>query len=68
MNALEYTTFITMLANYIACEIDDDDVLGLLGAAITQLGDTITTISVKRQLCEKISQKQQVQKEEDFST
>jgi len=53
MSPLELTSFITALANFIACEVTDDDSLGLVGAAITQLGDTITTISLQRALCEK---------------
>ncbi|MCL2860638.1 MAG: hypothetical protein FWF46_08920 [Oscillospiraceae bacterium] len=58
MSALELTTFITFLANWIACNIDDDDVLALIGAELTQLGDTVTTISAQRQLCEKLNNKQ----------
>ena len=58
MSPLELTTFITFLANWIACNIDDDDVLGLIGAELTQLGDTVTTISMQRALCEKLNNKQ----------
>jgi len=57
MNALELTTFITMLGNWIACNVEDDDVLALLAAEITQLGDTLATIAAKRVLCDKIEEK-----------
>ena len=53
MTPLEFTSFITVLANFISSETDDNDSLGLIGAAITQLGDTITTIALQRAICEK---------------
>lgn len=49
MNALELTALITALANAIACSLSDND-LELAAAAITQLGDTLDTISVTREL------------------
>ncbi len=52
MNALELTSSITALANAIACQISDDE-LDLLAAVFTQLGDTLATISVQRDICEK---------------
>ena len=52
MNALELTSPITALANAIACQISDDE-LDLLAAVFTQLGDTLATISVQRDICEK---------------
>ncbi len=52
MNALELTSSITALANAIACQISDDK-LDLLAAVFTQLGDTLATISVQRDICEK---------------
>ena len=53
MTPLELTSLITASANFIACNTDDDDCLGLIGAAFTQLGDTLTTISLQRAICEK---------------
>jgi len=55
MTSLELTSLITAAANFIACEVPDDDVLGLLGASFTQLGDTLTTIRLHRALNEKLS-------------
>lgn len=52
MNALELTSSITALANAIACQVSDDE-LDLLAAVFTQLGDTLATISVQRDICEK---------------
>ena len=52
MNALELTSSITALANAIACQISDDELV-LLAAVFTQLGDTLATISVQRDICEK---------------
>ena len=52
MNALELTSSITALANAIACQISDDE-LDLRAAVFTQLGDTLATISVQRDICEK---------------
>jgi len=56
MNALELTSFITLLANAISKNISDDDVLALLGSIFTQLGDTITTISLRRSICAKFNE------------
>lgn len=50
MNACEITAAITALANAIACRLDDNE-LDLLGAILTQLGDTLETISAQRALC-----------------
>ena len=52
MGSLDLTMGVAGLANAIACAISDNDDLGLLGAVFTQLGDTLTTISLKRTLCE----------------
>lgn len=52
MNALELTSSISALANAIACQVNDDE-LDLLAAVFTQLGDTLATISVQRDICEK---------------
>ena len=52
MNALELTSSISALAIAIACQVNDDE-LDLLAAVFTQLGDTLATISVQRDICEK---------------
>jgi hypothetical protein len=44
MSGLELTSFITAIANWIACEVDDDE-LDLLSDIFSQLGDTLSTIS-----------------------
>lgn len=53
MNTCELSIAITALANSIANSVDDNDQLSLLGAAISQLGDTLSTIAAQRSLCEK---------------
>jgi len=53
---LELTTAINTLANVIACKVDDDGALNLLGALLTQLGDTVTTIATQRDFCSKIEE------------
>ena len=52
MGSLELTMSVAAAANVIARGIPDNDDLGLLGAVFTQLGDTLTTISLQRALCE----------------
>ena len=52
MNSCELTASITAVANGIACKLSNED-LTLLGVILTQLGDTITTIAVQREICEK---------------
>lgn len=51
MNPCELTTSITAIANAIACHLSDEE-LALLGSALTQLADTLFTISAQRTLCE----------------
>lgn len=51
MNACELTTAITAAANTLACGKTPDEI-GLLGAVFSQLGDTLTTISLQKSLCE----------------
>ena len=53
MTPLQLTSLIAVIANFIANEVTDDDSLGLIGAAFTQLGDTLTTIALQRAICEK---------------
>ena len=52
MNPCELTAAITAIANTIACNLSADQ-LNLLGAALTQLADTLLTISAQRSICEK---------------
>jgi len=54
MNSCEFTMSITAIANAIANRFDNDTV-ELLGAAFTQLGDTLSTIAARRNLCQKRS-------------
>ena len=51
MNPLELTATITALANAIACRLSEDQ-LNLLALILTQLGDTLATISAQRSFCE----------------
>lgn len=51
MDACELTAAITALANVLAGKLTDDE-LTLLGAVLTQLGDTLVTIATRRSLCE----------------
>ena len=50
MNACELTASITALANTLACNLTEDE-LNLLGAALTQLGDTLITIATQKSIC-----------------
>ena len=50
MNPCELTATITALANAIAKNHTVDE-LNLLGVALTQLGDTLTTIATQRSIC-----------------
>lgn len=52
MNACELTASITAIANSLACQLTDDE-LNLLGAVLTQLGDTLLTIATQRSICSK---------------
>ena len=55
MNPCELTASITALANVLACRLSDDE-LNLLGASLTQLGDTLLTIATQRSICSRNSQ------------
>ena len=48
LSPLELTTSITTIANAIAHNVKDNDKLDILAAALTQLGDTLATISLQR--------------------
>ena len=50
MNACELTAAITALANYLACQLTEDE-LNLLGVTLTQLGDTLLTIATQKSIC-----------------
>lgn len=50
MNPCQLTTTITALAVWIAQRVDNSQ-LGLWAAIFTQLGDTLATIAVQRQIC-----------------
>lgn len=52
MNPLELTTSITALANALSCKLMIDE-MNLLGAILTQLGDTLITIATQKSLCER---------------
>ena len=51
MNSCELTASITAVANALACKLTEDEI-NLLGAALTQLGDTLATIAAQRSLCD----------------
>lgn len=50
MNPCQLTVLITALANSLACRLDADEI-SLLGAVLTQLGDTLNTIATQKNLC-----------------
>ena len=53
MNSCELTTAITAISNILSCKLSIDE-LNLLGAVLTQLGDTLTTIATQKSFCENI--------------
>lgn len=50
MNACEWTASITALANALACRLTEEE-LNMVGATLTQLGDTLITIAARKKLC-----------------
>jgi len=50
MNLCEITLAVTAISNALASLLNDDE-LSLAGALFTQLGDTLTTLSVYRSIC-----------------
>lgn len=50
MNACELTASITAAANLLASRLSDEE-LTLLGSILTQLADTLFTISAHRETC-----------------
>lgn len=53
MNPCELTASLTAVANLLAGRLSVDG-LNLLGAVLTQLGDTLTTIAAQKTLCENL--------------
>lgn len=51
MNPCELTASVTAIANMPAGKLTVDE-LNLLGAVLTLLGDTLTTIAAQKTLCE----------------
>lgn len=52
MNPCELTMSITVLANTIAGQLSEDELV-LAATAFSQLGDTLATISAQRAFCKK---------------
>ena len=50
MNPCELTASVTALANALACRLSEEE-LNLLGAVLTQLGDTLATIAAQKIIC-----------------
>ena len=50
MNPCELTATITAIANWLACQLTEDE-LNLLGVSLTQLGDTLLTIVTQKSIC-----------------
>ena len=50
MDHCKLTASITALANALACQLTDEE-LELLGVILTQLGDTLLTISTHKSIC-----------------
>ena len=53
---LAFTTAVNTLSVAIAQQLNDEE-LALLAAVLTQIGDTLATIAVQRELCEKIEER-----------
>lgn len=51
MTGCELAIGITALASAVAAQIEDDDDLSVLAAAVTQFGDTLATIAAWRARC-----------------
>lgn len=50
MNSCELTASVTAVANLLAKNLDTDEI-ALLAAVLVQLGDTLATIAVQKDLC-----------------
>lgn len=51
MNSCEISAAVTAIANVIFQKLNDDEV-ALLGAILVQLGDTLETMSVQKEICQ----------------
>ena len=51
MNPCELTASVTAIANAIACKLTVDEI-DLLGAVLSQLGDTLSTIATQKRICQ----------------
>lgn len=58
MNPCELTASVTAIANMPAGKLTVDE-LNLLGAVLTLIGDTLTTIAAQKTLCESHESRQQ---------
>lgn len=56
MTPCELTVSVTAIANTLACKLSTDE-LTILGAILSQLGDTLTTIATQKSICEEIENK-----------
>ena len=52
MNSCQLTASITAIANWLAGQLNQEE-LELLGVTLTQLGDTILTIVTQKSICQK---------------
>ncbi len=52
MNSSELTVGISAVANALACNMTNDELL-LLASVLVQLGDTLVTIATQRDICNK---------------
>lgn len=50
MNSCEISAAVTAIANILFKKLNDDEV-ALLGAILVQLGDTLETMSVQKEIC-----------------
>ncbi len=53
MRPCELTASVTAIANALACKLSVSE-LNLVGAVLSQLGDTLNTIAAQRSICEEI--------------
>lgn len=56
VNSCELTTLVTAIANSLSSKLSVNE-LTLLGAVLSQLGDTLTTIATQKSICEKYENK-----------
>lgn len=65
MNGCELAIGITALASALAAQIEDDDDLSVLAAAVTQFGDTLSTIAAWRARCAAEAAKQEAEQKNE---